>query len=162
MRRLSDGIFLTFVAEPGPDKLDDLAAALAGMSADGRAAPPPEVAPRDQSDDEEANNTTPPDPDDLVAAPAPDASVFAPKRRTADLLAERRLNAQRTAIPILLTCGVLLPAVGSLKWLAPRDSAFAQWDVAMPVILAFVGLMLLGVAAINMLHVRDTLRRQRK
>ena len=162
MRRLSDGIFLRIVAEPQRDKLEDLAAALAGMSAGERAAPAParEVAPADQSEAEiDDDAAAAPDPDDLVVAPAPDASVFAPKRRTTDLLAEQRLRTQRTAIPILLTCGLLLPAVGSLKWLAPRDSIFAQWDLAMPVILAVVGLMLLGVAAINMLHVRDTLRR---
>src|SRR5947209_8033387 len=74
---------------------------------------------------------TAPKPDDVMLAPPPDASVFAPRRSTANLLAEQRLRAQRTAIPILLTCGVMLPIVGSLKWLAGEDSVFARWSVAL-------------------------------
>ena len=91
---------------------------------------------------------------------APDRSVFAPKVRAADLLAEQRLRAQRTVIPILLTCGLLLPAVGSLKWLAGEDTVFAQWSVALPVALGVGGILLLCVAAIKMLHVRDALKRR--
>jgi hypothetical protein len=135
------------VAKSERDKLAD---ALSAMSRGQAATPPAEPARVDSFEQ----------PDDLVAAPAPDASVFAPKRRTADLVAERRLHNQRTAIPIMLTCGVLLQAIGAFKWLAPRDSIFAQWDVTMPLILSGVGVLLLVVAGINMLHVRDALRRR--
>jgi hypothetical protein len=135
---------------------DNLADALAGMSGSdpSDAATPPQTARI-----ERLGSTVDDADDDVVAAPAPDASVFAPKRRTADLLLESRLHNQRTAIPVLLTCGVLLPAIGSLKWLAPRDSVFAQWDVTMPLILGIAGVLLLAVAVMNMLHVRDALRR---
>jgi hypothetical protein len=126
----------------GESSKDRLADALAAMSG-GQAAPIPSNA-----DDEN------------LAAPAPDQSVFAPRHRTADLLAEQRLRTQRTAIPILLTCGLLLPAIGTLKWLAPADSVFAQWDLFMPLGLGAVGALLVAAAVINMLHVRDALRGQ--
>ena len=145
----------------GKSERDIFADALAAMSqpsASGGADPPP------------PESTQPPPPradgllddaDDVAAAPAPDASVFAPKQRTVDLVAERRLRNQRTAIPILLTCGILLPVTGAFKWLAPRDSVFALWDIWMPLALTAVGVLLLVVAVINMLHVRDALRRRR-
>ena len=146
VKRLSDGISLRIVGKSERDKLAD---ALAAMSGDENETPAPSPSARiDQALDT----------DDAVAAPAPDASVFAPKQRTADLIAQRRLHSQRTAIPILLTCGILLPAIGALKWLAPRDSVFAQWDIWMPLALGQVGVLLLIVAVINMLHVRQALR----
>jgi hypothetical protein len=94
-----------------------------------------------------------------VAAPAPDASVFAPKRSTHDLVLERRIHHRRTLIPILLTCGVLMPAVGSLKWLRGADSPFATWPTWAPVVLALCGLILWALAAANMAQVRQMLRR---
>jgi hypothetical protein len=142
------------MAKSDRDNLADALAAMSGSEPSDAAAPPqpariePLASTIDDADD------------DVVAAPAPDASVFAPKRRTADLLLESRLHNQRTAIPVLLTCGVLLPAIGSLKWLAPRDSVFAQWDATVPLILGIAGVLLLAVAVMNMLHVRDGLRRQ--
>jgi hypothetical protein len=137
---------------------DALADALAGMS-DGENSTP--------SKGIEAGGTSSApvsasDADDAVIAPPPDASVFAAKVRTVDLVAQQKLHAQRTAIPILLTCGVLLPAVGALKWLAPRTSVFAAWDVVLPIGLFVVGAMLLILAVLNMLHVRDTLRRLKR
>src|SRR5213592_377677 len=128
----------------GKSNKDELAAALEGMSGSGNPAEPAGV--------ERA--------DDVAAAPSPDASVFAPRHSTADLLARRRLRAQRTAIPVMLTCGLLLPAIGALKWLAAEDSVFAQWDAKMPILLSLVGVLILAVAVINMLQVRDALRRQ--
>jgi hypothetical protein len=132
---------------------DQLADALAAMSA-GNPSAPANIEPTGASaPDAGAREMS-------IGAPAPDRSVFAPKFRTADLLAQQRLNTQRTAIPILLTCGVLLPAIGSLKWLAGADSVFAHWDIVLPIVLAVAGVLLLVVAVINMLHVRDALRRQ--
>jgi len=140
------------VAKPERDKLADALAAMSGG---------PEVTPQEPARIEPVAPADADNDDDEVAAPAPDASVFAPRRRTADLLLESRLHNQRTAIPVLLTCGVLLPLIGSFKWLGPRDSIFAQWDIWMPVILGIAGVLLLVVAVINMLHVRDALRTPR-
>src|SRR5437773_12097493 len=102
----------------GKSNKDELADALAGMSGPRNPAESAGI----QSDD------------DVVAAPSPDASVFAPRHSTAELLTQRRLRAQRTAIPVMLTCGLLLPAIGTLKWLAAGDSVFAQWDAKMPIL----------------------------
>lgn len=90
---------------------------------------------------------------------APDASVFAPKRSTCDLIEERRIHTRRTMIPILLTCGVLMPAVGSLKWLMDDGSPFAAWPAWPPVVLAACGLVLLALAVANMVQVRHTIGR---
>ena len=151
--RKFDGISLTNVAETDRDKLAD---ALAAMSATPSMPSPPSA----QQSSERPSVDTGLDADDVVAAPAPDPSVFAPRHRTADLVLQRRLRAQQTAIPVMLTCGVLLPVIGGFKWLAPRDSFFAQWDVTMPLILSAVGVLMLAAAVMNMLQVRDALRRQ--
>ena len=97
--------------------------------------------------------------DDMLGAPAPDASVFAPRRSTRDLIAERQLNNRRTLIPILLTCGVLLPAVGSLKWLRGPESAFTAWPVWAPLLLAALGALMLFLAIVSMIQVRQMMRR---
>ena len=94
-----------------------------------------------------------------VAAPPPDPSVFAPKQSTRDLVLERRIHNRRTLIPILLTCGVLMPAVGSLKWLRGADSPFAAWPTWAPVVLSLCGLLLLVLAVANMTQVRQMMRR---
>jgi hypothetical protein len=96
--------------------------------------------------------------DDILAAPAPDASVFAPRRPTRDLRAERQIHNRRTLIPILLTCGVLMPAVGALKWLRGPDSPFAAWPVWVPIVLGACGVVLLLLAAGNMMQVRQMMR----
>ena len=116
-------------------------------------------------------SSPPPDPvgemsyaptDDSVAAPAPDVSVFAPRHRTADLVAQRQLDAYQTAIPILLTLGVIFPTVGSLKWLAGESSPFAECDTWVSVVFLLMGAGLLAVGVINMLHVRNVLRQFRR
>jgi hypothetical protein len=98
-------------------------------------------------------------PDEMLAAPAPDASVFAPRRTTRDMLSDRRTRNRRTLIPILLTCGVLMPIVGSLKWLRGVDSPFAAWSIWPPIALSACGLVLLTLAAANMIQVRKSLPR---
>jgi hypothetical protein len=95
--------------------------------------------------------------DQTLAAPAPDVSVFAPKRRTTDLIAQQQLDAYRTAIPILLTLGVIFPVVGSLRWLAPDGSPFAEWDLWISIVFFVAGAGLLSVAVLNMIHVRNKL-----
>ena len=98
--------------------------------------------------------------EDLLAAPPPDASVFAPKRSTRDLIAERRIHNRRTFIPILLTCGVLMPAIGTLKWLRGPESPFTAWPIWAPIVLFVCGIVLLLLAVANMMQVREMLRRQ--
>jgi hypothetical protein len=95
------------------------------------------------------------DDDEILAAPAPDPSVFAPRRPTRDLIAERRIHNRRTLIPILLTCGVLMPAVGALKWLRGPESPFAAWPMWVPLLLLGCGVVLLLLAAANMMQVRQ-------
>jgi hypothetical protein len=97
--------------------------------------------------------------DEILAAPAPDASVFAPRRSTRDLVAERHIYNRRTVIPILLTCGVLMPAVGALKWLRGPESPFSAWPVWAPLVLAGCGVVLLLLAVANMMQVRQMMRR---
>ena len=92
--------------------------------------------------------------DEMLAAPPPDPSVFAPRYSTRDLLAERRIHHRRTLIPILLTCGVLMPLVGSLKWVRGPDSPFASWPIWAPVLLAMSGAALLALAFANMRQVK--------
>jgi hypothetical protein len=99
------------------------------------------------------------DDPNLSGAPAPDASVFAPRCSTRDLIAERRIHNRRTLIPILLTCGVLMPAVGSLKWLRGPESAFATWPIWAPLLLVACGVLLLLLAIANMVQVRHMMRR---
>jgi hypothetical protein len=96
--------------------------------------------------------------DDMMAAPAPDASVFAPRRSTRDLVAERRLRNRRTLIPILLTCGVLMPAVGALKWLRGAESPFSAWPVWAPLALIGFGIVLLSLSIANMMQVRQLMQ----
>ena len=99
------------------------------------------------------------DDSNISGAPAPDASVFAPRRSTRDLIAERRIHNRRTLIPILLTCGVLMPAVGSLKWLRGPESPFATWPTWAPLVLVGCGVLLLLLAVANMVQVREMMRR---
>jgi len=96
--------------------------------------------------------------DDAVIVPPPDASAFAARRGTALEQALRSLHTRRMMIPILLTCGVLLPAIASLKWLASPVSVFALLDTWIAVGMALLGVVLLALAVMNMLQVRDQLR----
>ena len=108
----------------------------------------------DVIDDRAANASS----DEILAAPAPDASVFASRRPTRDLRAERQIHTRRTLIPILLTCGVLMPVVGALKWLRGPESPFAAWPVWAPIALAACGVVLLLLAFGNMMQVRQLMR----
>ena len=96
--------------------------------------------------------------DDMMAAPAPDASVFAPRRSTRDLVTERRLRNRRTLIPILLTCGVVMPAIGALKWLRGAESPFSVWPIWAPLALIGFGIVLLSLAIVNMMQVRQLMQ----
>jgi hypothetical protein len=100
------------------------------------------------------------DDDDAVIVPAPDAAVFAPKhhprpqRRASHAAIYQTIEFRRTIIPVLLTCGVLTIAFGTLKYVLGPDSALAELPTWLPVLLFVTGALLLGFAAMNMLSVR--------
>ena len=104
------------------------------------------------------------DDDDSVIVPAPDASVFNPKKKSitsaearAKIQKKKRLEYRRTLIPILLTTGTLLLIFGVLKFLAGPDSQLANLPGWAPLVLLGVGAFLLVLAAINMLSVKQEL-----
>lgn len=136
------------MAETNKRQIADALAAMGdGNVADPYAEPPPPGTGR----------FAPPEAERAIAPP-PDPSVFAAKRATRELVAERQLHTKRTFIPILLTSGVLLPVMGSLKWLMGPDSPFAAWSVWVPVALSACGLVLLMLARANMVQVRQLMR----
>ena len=71
---------------------------------------------------------------------------------------DRSINTKRTLIPILLTLGVLLPALGSLKWLMPPDSPFTALPLTGVIASIALGAVLLLLAIANMVHVRHLLQ----
>jgi hypothetical protein len=84
---------------------------------------------------------------------APGVSTDRPARRRAPMTGDA-VELKRTLIPILLTCGALLLA-GAVLSLAGVVTGWATW---VPIVMIAAGLILLGFAALNMLHVRDRLR----
>lgn len=100
------------------------------------------------------------DPDDEVLAPAVDPSMLGHlPHRPHHALKGFGLDAKRTMIPILLTCGVLLLASGVLKFVTGPDSPFAALPIGMVVAAWLLGAALLGSAAVLMLGVRAELLR---
>jgi hypothetical protein len=87
----------------------------------------------------------------IASSPAADAQ----RRSLFSRADDRRLHARRTLIPILLTCGVLLIAIASLKWLAGPISIFAQLELWVAIVMIALGGALLAVAGLNMLQVRN-------
>lgn len=69
--------------------------------------------------------------------------------------AVRTFHRKRTLIPILLTCGALLLATGAGRWMVSEDSAFRLLSGPLSIALAAIGAVLLAVAVLNMLQVRD-------
>jgi hypothetical protein len=99
---------------------------------------------------------------DLPAA-TPDmlAHVPAHPKSTAAVVnaVSHSLGFKRTIIPILLTCGALLLGTASLKWALGADSPMARLPMGVVTACAAVGAILLAIAALNMLQVRDELAR---
>lgn len=86
--------------------------------------------------------------------PRPRASGLSQSRVT-----QKQLDLKRTMIPILLTCGVLLIMGSALAWFEVPRIAIGR-ERWLPVVMIVGGSMLLVVAAMNMLQVRDLLRRR--
>ena len=129
-------------------------AAGAGAASAGNDAPPPDIQPaeterafarREGLDRSEAN----------VPPPRVSAATLAAHARV-----ENSIYVKRTLIPMLLTLGLLLPAIASLKWLMPPDSPFAAWQPRYAFIVIATGPFLLFVAALNMLSVRHQMRQR--
>lgn len=102
--------------------------------------------------------------DDSVIVPAPDASVFLHKpdyapRRVKSARAGVSLKFRQTFIPILLTGGFILIVLAALHflWVADNDpmAGIPMWMVG---IMIALGLGLWGLAAMNMMAVRQILR----
>jgi hypothetical protein len=70
----------------------------------------------------------------------------------------RRLSFRRTIIPILLTQGVALPALAAWWFLLDQDSPLKAVGLVLPLTLLAVGIVMLGLAVLNMVQVRHQLR----
>ena len=73
------------------------------------------------------------------------------------LEASRALERKRTMIPVLLTTGMLVTITGLARWVVAEDSAFRLFNNAASLAMLGLGGLLLGVAVLNMLQVRDQL-----
>lgn len=102
--------------------------------------------------------------DDYVFAPPPDAEAFA--QLPAATAARRpqiikRMTAQRTLIPVLLTLGALMIFTGTLRFVAGEASTVGGLSLPFSVALLLVGLLVLVTAILNILYVRAHLAAQR-
>ena len=142
-------------------KKQEIADALAAMSAAagaaasaGNDAPPPDIQPAETERDLAARSEA------VVPPPRVSAAILAAHTRL-----EHSIYVKRTLIPILLTLGLLLPSIASLKWLMPPDSPFAAWQPRYAFIVIAVSPFLLFTAALNMMsvrHQRSQRNRQRR
>ena len=99
------------------------------------------------------------DDDDAVMIPelAPDriatASLYDPSRpKTRD--ASRGLFFRRTMIPVLLTCGLMLPALAALWFATDPDHVVRGTGLWLPVTFVVLGAVFLLLAVVNMAQVR--------
>ena len=97
----------------------------------------------------------------MMLAPAPDASAFMhhPVRRGPAGRPKSKSETKRTLIPILLTTGIMLCVMGSLKFILGNESTFSNlepWIIGM--IYAFGG-VLLALAGFTMMQVHEELKR---
>jgi hypothetical protein len=91
------------------------------------------------------------------------ATTRIPRRHPAHLSARaqilRRLYLRRTFIPIMLTLGVLFCGIGAVQWMSDPDYPFAARNMTWCAIgLPVVGGVLLILAAVNIMYVREKLR----
>jgi len=91
--------------------------------------------------------------DDVMLAPPPDQFMLARARASRASPVDRAIERRRTLIPSLLTLGMLLPIVASLKWLGGADSIFSVWSSITSIALAAVGICLLGIGIVTMRQV---------
>lgn len=156
---------------------DDIANALkafsAGNTADGenQAEPASAPTPRAQPQPKVARQMSPIDDSEAPSAPAsarpaprpqPAAAVPSPKAPSQPPAAarvevsEKQITFKRTIIPLLLTLGLILPAGGVVS-IAMGDESPIGAELMLPIIMIVLGLLILGVAVITMLQVKDLL-----
>ena len=99
----------------------------------------------------------------IVPAAPMSAFTYTPSHKPAapKLPFYKTLNFRQTVIPILLTCGVMLLVMASLKFVVNPDSPLAALPGWMPVVLVVIAAGLLAVAVLNMLQVRQQLAGRR-
>jgi NADH:ubiquinone oxidoreductase subunit K len=98
------------------------------------------------------------DDEDTIAA-APDASAFAPRAHVAKPVHTAiyaNLFFRRTIIPIMLTCGVMLPAIGLWSML-DHNAPLAAIGTTVEIFLIVTGAVLLGLGILNAFHVKRIL-----
>jgi hypothetical protein len=99
--------------------------------------------------------------DDLAIVPAPAPEVFArqkstPSRRLAS--GYKSLGLRRTAVPLLLTWGLMLSALGGLWFTTGPDSPYRNTGMVLPAVLIGLGLVLFAAGILNALHIRHLLQ----
>jgi hypothetical protein len=104
-----------------------------------------------------------PQDDDMMLAPAPDASAFQPHPiayRSPNTAGKKGSDLKQTLIPILLTTGFLLCVMGTLKYILGAESPYSAlptWVIAM---MFGTGGVLLALAAFTMMQVNAQLHRE--
>jgi hypothetical protein len=98
------------------------------------------------------------DDDDSVIVPAYETAKLARPSTSAALARakvakHKRLEFRRTFIPVLLTTGVLMFLFGVAKFLIGDESSLSSLPNWMPMVLFAGALVMLGLAAVNMLSV---------
>ena len=127
------------------------------------ATPPPSTAvtPGSAAPDTETTDVQPVDDDDRVIVPAAPLSALGPKLQYRpagrSVPVFKTLSFRRTAIPILLTCSVLMVVVAGLKYTVNPDSVMALLPAWIPLVLVAAAVVFLGVAILNMAQVRQQL-----
>jgi hypothetical protein len=108
------------------------------------------------------------DADDEVIVPAPDASVFYHRPdyatpRPAGASFGQSLKFRQTFIPVLLTGGLILIALGAMHFaMSGQDNPIAGMAVWLAALLLVFGLGLWGLAGANMMVVKHIIESQRK
>ena len=92
-----------------------------------------------------------------VSDSAPPSRQSPRSRAVRSVALDRAIKTRQTLIPVLLTLGVMLPIVGSLKWLSSPESPFRSWETTPVLVLIAVGVVALLMAVANMVQVRQLL-----
>jgi membrane associated rhomboid family serine protease len=100
--------------------------------------------------------------DDSVIVPPPPKEFLAhataaPSRPQIALLQTKSLEARRTAIPVLLTSGVIFAVAGALRFVMGDESPLADFPAWMSFALFALAGVCLCIAILNMVQVRAQL-----
>lgn len=72
-------------------------------------------------------------------------------------LLAKSMEGRRTAIPVLLVSGLMFAVAGALKYVVGEDSPISDFPAWMSISLFAVAAVLIAVAVLNMLQVRQQL-----